>query len=327
MNLDEFRTFLAGRKLDEKQIDASISFLHEFKNFLVKKGKTPNNFTYEDIHDFSAHLIQNYKNSFDNYVTLVRYGYFTNNETLILASMELIDGGEVMENFSKKLVEEFGEEIRNTIFGALDVPPLGLHPNSKPAFTKQVITKFLEVVDKKKCEDFLAYGLRDKYTESYKSDRNLFLNSENIDEFLEKKRKKFLNNLEKHKNDGTLFFTQKIDEKVIDYVKGNPQIEAGVRDGNKVFITKIPYMAQQYLNATTDSEKRYYYCHCPWVREALKDNPYPVPAIFCNCSAGYYKNYWEAILEQSIKVELLESILTGGFECKFAFQLPNGVLD
>jgi hypothetical protein len=39
--------------------------------------------------------------------------------------MEIIDGSEVIANMSKRLKEEFGEELRHKVFGDLDVPPLG----------------------------------------------------------------------------------------------------------------------------------------------------------------------------------------------------------
>ncbi len=87
--------------------------------------------------------------------------------------------------------------------------------------------------------------------------------------------------------ENTLCFTQEIDEEVLEYIKNNRMTETGLRDGNKVIMTKVPYMKKQYLHETDEREKSYYYCHCPWVREALKEEDQPVDPIFCNCSGGY----------------------------------------
>ena len=104
--------------------------------------------------------------------------------------------------------------------------------------------------------------------------------------------------------------------------------EAGIRDGNQVIMTKIPYMTKQYLKAIDEQEKRYYYCHCPWVRESLlNENPTTIDPVFCNCSGGYYKNFWEAVLDQPVKVELLESVLKGDSVCKFALHLPSDIVE
>lgn len=328
MELDGFKEYLQERKLDADKIDTAVNIINEFDDFLSKHIKSVENATYDDLHDFSAYLIDNNKNSFDNYVGLLRFGQFKKNDQLIISSMENLDGSEIIVNFSKRLIDEFGEEVRNEIFDDIEVPPLGLHPTKKPAITKQLIERFTEKIDHEKCAAFLADGLRDKYTESYKPARKKFLKAKNIDEFLKIKRQDFINTLTKHLEEGTLFYTQEIDKEVLEYVKGQQGMtEAGIREGNKVIMTKIPYMAKQYINETNERMKRYYYCHCPWVREALKEEDQPVDPIFCNCSGGYYKNFWEAVLDQPVKVDLLESVIKGDKVCKFALQLPQKIVD
>ncbi|MFX0116262.1 MAG: hypothetical protein ACFFB3_17060 [Candidatus Hodarchaeota archaeon] len=325
MELDNFKDFLKERKLDSENIENAVIIVKEFDDFLSQHQKSLENISYDDLHNFSAYLIENEKNSFDNYVSLLRFGYFAKNNRLIIAAMELIDGGEVMANFSKRLIEEFGEELRNEIFADIGDPPLGVHPTEKPAITKKLIGRFLSKLDRGKCGEFLAGGLRDNYWKD--SDvREKFLKTDNIDEFLRAKHQDFIKELEKHLQEGTLFFTQEITQEVIDYVKNNPTIESGVREGDRVIISKIPYMAKQYLDESNENLKRYWYCHCPWVREALKEEDQPVDPIFCNCSGGYYKNYWETVLDQPVRVEVLESVLKGDKVCKFALHLPSGII-
>ncbi|MFX1252149.1 MAG: hypothetical protein ACFFCZ_11135 [Promethearchaeota archaeon] len=327
MKLDGFKEYLQERKLDIDKIDAAVNIINEFGTFLAKQKKQVENASYDDLYNFSAYLIENKKNSFENYVTLLRFAYFKKNNEMIVASLEILDGREMIENFSKRLINEFGEKLRNQIFEGIEVPPLGIHPKNKPAVTKKLVERFLAKVDHEKCKTFFEVGLRSKYTESYKKPTELFHQTNDIDEFLKIRHQNLVKTLENHLQEGTLFFTQEIDEEVISYVKQNPTIEAGIREGNQVIITKIPYMAKHFIHETNEKKKRYYYCHNPWIREALIEEDLPISPIFCGCSAGYFKNFWEAVFDQSVRVEVLESVIRGDKICKFALHLPQGIIN
>jgi hypothetical protein len=70
-------------------------------------------------------------------------------------------------------------------------------------------------------------------------------------------------------------------------------------------------MAREYLAETDERMKRYYYCHCPWVRESLRAGDVRVSPTFCHCSAGFTKKYWEVVLDQPLEAEIVESVLQG----------------
>ena len=120
-----------------------------------------------------------------------------------------------------------------------------------------------------------------------------------------------------------MFFNQRITDEVVAYVRGNPEIAAGVRQGDVLYVTKIPYMAHEYLAEPDEEKKRYYYCHCPWARESLVGGATPVSATFCQCSAGYHKKPWEVIFGQTLRADVLESVLKGDLRCRFAIHLPG----
>ena len=63
------------------------------------------------------------------------------------------------------------------------------------------------------------------------------------------------------------------------------------------------------------------------IREALLEEDQPIDPIFCNCSGGFIKNYWEAVLECSVDVELLDSVIKGGKFCEFAIHLPAEIVE
>lgn len=73
--------------------------------------------------------------------------------------------------------------------------------------------------------------------------------------------------------------------------------------------------------------ERGYYCHCPWVKESLRDDTVRVPPVFCNCSAGFHKKPYEVIFGRTLRAEVLECVLAGDPWCKFAIYLPEGAYE
>ncbi len=326
MDEKKFREFMEKNNAKKETIEISVGLVKEFDDFLKKKGTTVDRASAEDFYQYSAHLIDQGKNTTEAYLSILRYG-FVANTLLYVAAMEVLDGGEVMENLSKRLVDEFGEDTRDKIFEGLSLPPLGIRPEEKPEYTKKLLPRLEKVLGVDRCRQFLNRGLRDRYEEWRKPDREKFLKSKNIDEFLKDKRSSYIQELEKHLEEGSLYFTQEITAPVLELIKNDPSIEGGVRKGDTIIVRKIPHMAKEYLRETDERKKRYYYCHCPWVKEALLKSKQPVSPMFCNCSAGYYRAYWEIVLDQPVKVDVVKSILSGDLICEFAVHLPREVVE
>jgi hypothetical protein len=202
---------------------------------------------------------------------------------------------------------------------------LGVPNEIKVETTRKVMTRLVEVAEPAECEKILADSLRDLEDSWFQDDKKLFDECRDLDEFLDKNALKFIAMLEKiHEEDG-LFFTQKITPEVLEYVRSEPLISRGERDGNILYEVKIPHMTAEFLEESDPQHRRYYYCHCPWVKEALKDVEVEIPSVFCACSAGFHKKRWEVILEQPLKARVVESVLNGDQWCKIAIQLPEGI--
>ena len=58
-------------------------------------------------------------------------------------------------------------------------------------------------------------------------------------------------------------------------------------------------------------------CFCSLVN-SLEGNISPT---YCQCSKAFVRRMWETALERPVKVDLLQSVLTGADECKFAVHL------
>jgi hypothetical protein len=172
----------------------------------------------------------------------------------------------------------------------------------------------------------LSSCLRDLEDEWFLDERAKYQQCENFDEYLKKMGQDFIKQLEDIKAKESLFFTQGITDEVIDFIKDTPEILSGVRKGNILYEMKIPYMTKEYLAEDDERMKRYYYCHCPWVRESIKTGEVIVSTEFCNCSAGFHKKPYEVIFEQPLEAELIETVLAGDSCCRFAIRLPEEVI-
>ena len=322
MNTQAFREFLKTRKLTDDKIKASIALAERFEAYIQSVGGKPDADT---TWAFCNILIKEGQNTYDNLVTVARYGRFLKNNEIYVAILELLDGAEAQPNLYQKVGEMFGEAVREEVFAGIGVAPLGIPSTEKPRFMFPVIERLIERVGQKKVEKLLSACLRDLPDEYYKNERRKYLKSRDIDDYIAKRHRAFLRTLRKCQRQGELFFAQEITDEVVEYVKKNPEIESGVRDGNILYVSKIPYNAKQYLAESDPTMKRYYACHCPWAREAIKNGDVKLNSVFCNCSGGFSKKPWEIIFGQTLEVDLLESALQGDMRCRFAVHLPETI--
>jgi hypothetical protein len=180
-----------------------------------------------------------------------------------------------------------------------------------------VIERLIEEVGKCETEQLLSTCLRDLPDKYYRNERQKFAKARDIDNYLHKKHNSFVRWIQKCQRKGELFFAQEITDEVVALVKSDPEIESGVREGNTIYVSKIPYNAKEYLAESNPT--------MTWARESIKNGDLYLNAVFCNCSGGYHKKPWEVIFGQSLQVEVLESALKGDFRCRFAIQLPENL--
>jgi len=229
-----------------------------------------------------------------------------------------------MDNLYLRIAEQFDEKIRDEIFEDMKILPLGVDPDKKPEFTKEIMKRLEDKLGVENTIKLLAPCLHGRPLEPIKKDREDFLRLGNIDEFLKLKRKELIERLENHQKKGTLEYAQYIDKDVVEFVKNTPTISPGIREGNKIITTKIPYQVKRHLATEDEQLKKYYSCYCSWVRGALKEgDTMKISSNFCYCSAGFIMQYWEIIFDQPVKVEPVETALTGALMCTFEVDIPE----
>ncbi|HVP22442.1 MAG TPA: hypothetical protein VMS77_00865 [Conexivisphaerales archaeon] len=328
MDEEGFRGFCTKRNIKEKTIKANVAVIEDSEAFL--KGMSPNkrlsNASGQDINGLVAHLVKDGKNNWEDLLALVRYARYSENREAEVAILELLDGSNVLENLSEKVRETVGESKHAEVFGGLELPPLGTLSTDKPRITRMFMERLGASLDEKTCREILSSGPHANPREEYLQDRTKFLKSKNVDDFLRKKHEEYVEELDRHRREKTLYFTQEIDEEVVDYVRRTATCQCGVREGDIIYVTKIPYMAKKFLHEKDERRKRYYYCHCPWVREAMLTDE-RIPPDFCYCSAGFEKRPWDVIFDEAVTADVVETVLKGDSICKFAIHIPSRYLE
>ena len=327
MDKEGFRKYLTDRDqpIPEEEIVENIKMVERFEEFLMQFGKTLDNASEKEFAKFSKILIDEKSNTYLNYAALSRYSYFIKNMDLFLPVLAILDGSEVMNVLHERLGEHVGEKIRDGILPEMDLPPLGMPDTEKMKITREIVGRMEKILDPSDCKMILADVAHGLPRDFRKGEKEKFLKACSIDEYLKQKRQSAIAVLEKHRDEGTLFYNQYITDDVVEFVKSRPDVLSGERRGNTIYHTKIPYMVQEYLRETDERMKRYYACHCAWARESILDDSIDISANFCHCSGGFTKMPWEAALDQPLEYEMVKSVLQGDLECSFIIQLPEDV--
>ncbi len=319
-----FQEYLLKNNVSQEQIATFISRLNEFNTFLRKENSDINSIPGGVIIKYSEILVEKDNDTVLDFLrALINYAKFIKKYDYIVEIIDISESYNAMDNLYQRVAEKYGEKTRDEIFENIVIPPLGVHPEKKPDFTKIIMKRLEEKIGEEKTIELLKPCLHGR-PDPIKEDREKFLELNNIDEFLKIKKQEIIERLQKHHKEGTLEFAQYIDEEVIEFIKNNPTISPGKREGDIIIATKMPYQIKNHLNAKDDKMKRYYSCYCPWVRGALKNGTdHEISSNFCQCSAGYTKLYWDIIFDQATKVEPMETPLTGALLCKFSVHIPK----
>ena len=94
----------------------------------------------------------------------------------------------------------------------------------------------------------------------------------------------------------------------------------GYRQGRVLYHTKNPADPEAYAAAETVQEKRAAYCFCPVLKGRLDEG---MPASYCYCGSGWYRQQWEAATGKPVRVEVVQSVLKGDEVCQFAVHLSE----
>ena len=316
-----FRTYLLEQKVERDQSSQFVRCLQALRTFLKKQSI--DHLPKGTILQYTEHLVQNDADLvLDTLRAFLHYGNFIENYDYVAEVLDIAEAYNAMDTLYERVAEVCGKSVRDAVFTDIEIPPLGLDPEKKSAFTKIVMKRLEAQVSEAKIIELLAPCLHGRPDEP--KAREDFIRLNDIDAFLALKHQEVVDRFHQHKKQGTLEWAQYVDDAVVAYVENTPTISPGIREGDKIIQTKVPFQIKAMLEAKDLRTKRYNVCYCPWVRGAIKDGTEDeISANFCHCSAGFTKKYWDFVFGQPVTVQPIETALTGASHCKFAVQIPK----
>lgn len=305
--------------LDDTQIDKIVKVIDDLKEYC---GSLEGLCVHESLPDYSRTRIAGIDDAVEWIIALIRYFNFEQRFDEMAYLITLLGTMGVIESQRERLLHLTDSKTEASVFDGMQFPPLGTPQEDYPSLIGNYLLRLQQALTLEKCRIVLAGNHHRIETEHFAGDIEFFAQCGNIDEFLKLRHEKLINELQEHCESGKLWYEQRITPNVVEFVKNNPEVQSGVRIGNRVYVTKIPYNPDAYLKEKDPVRKRYLACHCPFVRASLLDGT-KIPSLWCYCTGGYEKLVFDLLFKKSLEVEVLESLLDGASRCRFAIVLPD----
>ena len=216
--------------------------------------------------------------------------------------------------FSMCLDDEVGEKIHDEIL--LGSEKISSETNREEVFqwTKQALAKLDSFVDEEKKINIMT-GCACQYPRAKLQNlKKLYAETKDLKLVHQKMQEEF-----------EVFIDEKLklDAEYKEEIIKRNMGQAGILEGSKIIATKIPKSAfiKEWFEESDPAKKRAIYCHCPRIRGAMDNLDNELPMYHCYCGAGFYKGIWEEILQEPVKVEVLETVMNDGEVCKIAIYL------
>jgi|LGOV01.1.fsa_nt_gb hypothetical protein len=320
MNRDIFIEKYQSFKLEESKILEYLNTVLAFEKFIEKDIDTTN---INDIKKYAEYLISIRQNTYNNLVHIARYYNFVKKSDLYIHMTKYFNSIGVLENILDRITLYESKDKQEEIIKNMELPPFGLDSMLLPTYTKEFMDKLNKYLPRNSCNKILAGNNHRIPKESFSKEKEFYQKSESLEVYLKDRHTRKVAELQKHCDNNSVWFEQIITKEAIEYVKSNQEILSGVVKDDKLYVTKIPYEIEKFLNEENDVLKRYYACHCSFVRENIKDEKEVISKEWCYCSGGFAKYPYEIIFEQDLDVKLLKTPLDGDYVCRFEIDLSN----
>ncbi len=319
----EFEAYLDERNTGPEKKEA-------YKNAVVKALQYfgENGLEFADVvgsfENYINYLMDTGMNTEDNIVGLARYVYMLDMKQVWIYFAAILGGRGILPSIAERLQEIAGKEVADEVFSSVEAPPLGSKPDRYCDATSSLMKELGEKLNPEVYRRVLAGNHHRVSVERFERHRQWLLElGGDIDAWLKRMHEAAVAELEEYLEEDKVWFEQVITQGIVDYVKNNQELLAGVRDGDWIYNTKFPYAPQDYLDEGDPLMKRYYMCHCPLAREAVLAGEPDIPMDWCYCSAGYGKLRYDVAFGEETEAEVLESVFSGSDKCRFRFKIPE----
>lgn len=317
----EFAQYCRARGLDEDQVSQAVASVRRFEEHLAGLDRHLESVRPDDLRAYIDGPPPSGQLTAGELTSLARYLRMAGLNEAFVYMLGLIGGLSIYQSIARRTEELAGAKARAAVFGELAVPAPGAEQKAYPPVTSLMLQR-LQAEVPTAWRRVLAGNHHQIPRAAYAPLRELYL-SEGIDAVLARRRQQLLAELAEHAETGQPWYEQTITPAVLDYVRAHPETQAGVRHGDRIIVSKIPYAPVDYLATDDPTLKRYYQCHCTLARAAILGEGQGVDPAFCHCSGGYEKLPFDVVFDTETEVEVLESALGGSTTCRFAIRIPG----
>ena len=314
--IDNYKRF----KMSKMEIEMCINTIVNFETFI---SKDINDTTIEDVKNYVDHLVREKKNTYNNLIHIARYYYYIDMKKEYIHMTKYFNTIGVLESIIDRINLYEGKEVQAEFLKNVTLPVLGTESESLPVYTKEFMDKLSKHIPKSSCNTILAGNNHNIPKESFEKEKIFYKNSKSLETYLKDRHSRKIQELQEHYDENKVWFEQIITEDAIDFVKNNQEVLSATLENEKLYVTKIPYNLNKYLSEKDDTLKRYYACHCSFVRESIKDCNVDIPKEWCYCSGGFAKFPFEVILDTELQIKLLKTPIDGDYVCRFEIDLSN----
>ena len=320
LKVEEFRAYLKERGYDEETVDSYVKGVDRAQSYFG--DKPVKEVDVDGFKGYVAHLLETGENTEGTLLGLARYVYFSDMKAQWIYFAAILGGREVFPSIEERLEKLTNKETAERIFSNVDVPRLGEGPGKYPIATKQLMDQLSKELPEHIYQRVLAGNHHRLPLEMFAKHKKWLEEAGSIDEWLKQMHDAAVAEQDEYCRENKIWYEQVITPEVVEYVRGNQEVLAGVRDGDWIYNTKYPYSPKAYLEETDPEEKKYLMCHCVLAREAVKSG-LEIPMDWCYCSAGYGKLRYDVAFGEDTEVEVLESVFSGSDKCRFRIKIPE----
>jgi hypothetical protein len=238
---------------------------------------------------------------------------------IYLATM--LNSYDILPLMEKRMGEMFGRDRQEVVFFGLVRPPLGTDPEEYSPIVARVIDRMESELSVEQIQALLTWNYHEVPKEAFAEKRARYLAAGSLDEFLATEHNLLVKELQECMRSGRTWYEQVVTQDLIDHLAAEQRVQVGVHQDDRIIVEKVPFDPPRYYAEGSLRMRRYYYCHCPLVRSAIRNDWPKVSSTFCYCSAGFLKAAWDTILDRPVEVEVLKSVLDGGQKCLFSIRI------
>jgi hypothetical protein len=318
---ERFRALLRRRGMDE---EPSVRAVATCQTFLEGEGIVPGGASVQDLREYLDARLLTGDDVIGELPALAAYSAMIGDMESFSYLRALLNTDGVLEAMAQRLQELEGDSVRSQALVGVTIPPAGAPLELYPVEIARFMRQLQRELPPERCVEVLSGNFHRVPPESFDAKKARFEAAMDLDSFLAGERDILLQELEGCLSSGQPWHDIVVSEELLGLVRADDTMGAGRRQGDRIIHTKLPYDAMALAREQDPVRRRFHVCHCPLVRTALRDGV-AVPALFCQCSAGFARLPYAALFGEVPKVEVLETALGGAERCRFAISIPKRI--